>query len=136
MTLSLPRQWTLTKQRPIHLKCQQLHSGAKEGVCVCSCIIWRGTCSSFITSLGGLLVYQMMWSIKRLHHPNPHNHPPQSPVSFPSSLFRQKTNTHIRSGADADHKAAIQSCNKNLYRLLIATEHAQNTPSSSHSCNC
>lgn len=34
----------------------------------CVRITWQGTCSSFITGLGGLIVHQMMLSIKRFYH--------------------------------------------------------------------
>lgn len=52
------------------------------------CIMRWGTCSSFIASLGGPLVYQMMLSIKSFHHRNPHNpSPPRGPVSSLISLF-------------------------------------------------
>lgn len=67
------------------------------------CIMRWGTCSSFIASLGGPLVYQMMLSIKSFHHRNPHNPSPPRSRIFPHFTFfrREKTKKtkHTRSGA-------------------------------------
>lgn len=105
------------------------------------CIMQWGTCSSFIASHGGPLVYQMMLSIKRFHHRNPHNPSPLRSRIFPHFTFffrreknKKKQNTNTRSGAMQIIKPQSNHATETTRWSYCAWTHT--TPTHTHTQSC